>query len=390
MISFDFHNECCGCGVCADICPKKCITMSPDAWGFAMPHVDRSSCIDCKLCEKVCSVLNVRMYNGEKQGLYWGYNLDQKERERGSSGSIFLLLAKEVLSKGGVVCGAAFDESLNLHHIIVDDIDSIEQLLKSKYLQSDTNGIYGAILKHLKHGRKVLFCGTPCQVNALQNFIPAQYQNHLYVVDFVCHGVPSQKMFNDTIHIWEKRNKCKVLSYTFRYKAMSSPHCYKIEFVKDGISDCEMGIYSHESYYRAFRRYFMFRESCYKCAFARINRTSDITIGDCWGLERVVENIQLSDMWKGFSMFQINSNKGMEMLNCLKDNFYYNEFPQSVAIKWNPSYSKPTSPPSIHYLFMWAYKYLPYRYVHKVFLGNKIGLPIRIMAKIYKMFKTIF
>lgn len=55
MININNPADCCGCTACASICAHDAITMKPDALGFLYPEVDRSKCVDCGLCEKVCA-----------------------------------------------------------------------------------------------------------------------------------------------------------------------------------------------------------------------------------------------------------------------------------------------------------------------------------------------
>ena len=108
-----------------------------------------------------------------------------------------------MLNAGGRVWGAAFDDALRLIHKKADNLQELEPLLKSKYIQSDLTGVYAQIKRDVREGVKTLFCGSPCQVNALKNYIGKKVDN-LITVDFVCHGVPNQRLFDMSIRWYEE------------------------------------------------------------------------------------------------------------------------------------------------------------------------------------------
>lgn len=67
MINVDRKEECCGCTACYSICPKNCIEMKEDNEGFLYPEVDKTKCINCGLCEKVCPIINNKKEKEFKQ-----------------------------------------------------------------------------------------------------------------------------------------------------------------------------------------------------------------------------------------------------------------------------------------------------------------------------------
>ena len=175
MIQIKRPEECCGCTACAEKCPKRCISMQPDAEGFLYPVVDASLCIECGLCEKVCPVLH--RYGAPEPASVRAYaccNRDEPVRMASSSGGVFSLLAGEVLDKGGVVFGARFDHDFSVVHDSVEEIAGLGTLRGSKYTQSRIEGSFRRAESLLKAGREVLFVGTSCQIAGLKRFLGAR------------------------------------------------------------------------------------------------------------------------------------------------------------------------------------------------------------------------
>ena len=158
MINFDFDKDCCGCFACVDVCPKQCITQTKNRYGFLVPEIDKSVCIDCHLCEKICPVLNPEMNVYAERKVFSAYNINEAIRAAGSSGSVFYTLAEYIIKSGGIVYGAAFGDHFQLRHTSAETLEELKPLLKSKYLQSNTKGVYNSVKAQLKTGRQVLFC----------------------------------------------------------------------------------------------------------------------------------------------------------------------------------------------------------------------------------------
>lgn len=193
MIEVVRKQDCCGCTACKSVCPRQCITMEEDSEGFLYPIVDRSKCVDCHLCEKVCPMSNVRDERRPLSIYAFKHNSDEV-RMRSSSGGMFSLLAEHVLSRGGVVFGAAFDEEWEVAHKYIESAEELDGLRRSKYVQSRMGESYSHVLNFLKAGRLVLFAGTPCQIAGLLRYVRKDYAN-LLTMDFVCHSVPSPKVW---------------------------------------------------------------------------------------------------------------------------------------------------------------------------------------------------
>ena len=185
--------DCTGCAACMNSCARSAIQMVADEEGFLVPIVDNDKCVECKLCEKSCPVITkTSNTNTSQPKAYAVWN--EIDRCVSSSGGAFSSFARYVLKKGGAVFGAAFDTNLHCHHINVTTIEGLDALRGSKYVQSEIGDTYKEIKIVLKDDKYVLFCGTPCQVAGLKAFLRKDYEK-LITLDLVCHGVPSDFVF---------------------------------------------------------------------------------------------------------------------------------------------------------------------------------------------------
>ncbi len=320
---------CTGCRACEVVCPVKAIAMVKNGEGFLYPTINLDKCIDCGACEKVCPYINVPQAKSEK--VYAVKNNDESIRNASSSGGVFYLLAKEVLKKDGVVYGAAFDKELNLVHQSTENAD-IRKLMQSKYLQSNTGDTFVKVRNELKEGRFVLYAGTPCQVNGLKNYIGKNYDN-LLLVDFVCHGVPSPKVFSKYIKEWEEKEKAKVVDVKFRDKATGwSSFSLKIVF-DDGRE--RLVRMNKDVYMQLFLKNIDLRASCYHCMAKGENRASDITLADFWGGNKRYPDF-VDDT--GTTLVFVNSDKGEKTFNAIKDDVCYIEVDKTYCIDNNINY----------------------------------------------------
>ena len=319
MITVEDTSKCSGCGACGAVCPKDCIAMTEDAYGFLFPVASPSLCIECGRCEAVCPWKKDTAVPGEyRQTAFAAYSLDKELRFSSSSGGMFGTFAQKMLEGGGIVYGAAFDETLHLSMQRVECEEELPKLFKSKYLQSDCSGAYRSIQRDLESGRTVLVCSSPCQIAAIRSFLKKEYDN-LLTVDFFCHGVPSQSFFDRCKAHVEKKRGVRVVGYQFRTKLRhgATPHYYTLTFERNGKRGSETALYIHSPFYMAFQKYISLRESCYSCKFAGRDRTSDITIADFHTIDRYVDGINRFD---GISMVILNSGKGNALWDSCKDN----------------------------------------------------------------------
>ena len=314
MIRLTKKANCCGCGACAQSCPKNCISMEPDSEGFLYPKVDETQCVNCGLCEKVCPILLKQKPDPIKVAAYAAYTTNSELREKSSSGGIFSLLAQEILNRGGTVAGAAFDADFSVRHILVETDAELDRLRGSKYVQSRMEDTYVQIRDLLKQGRPVLFTGVACQIAGLKAFLCREYEN-LYTVDVLCHGVPSPKVWAHYRREQAQIHGTTLEEVSFRDKRKGWRHYSMALNFAEGVEYCRPG--AEDTYLRVFLRDLCLRPSCHSCRFKDFPRLSDLTIGDAWGIERHMPDL---DDDHGTSVVLVNSEKGMGLWNAVADN----------------------------------------------------------------------
>ena len=300
-------NECTACGACMSICPKKCIDFITDEEGFYFPSVDNDKCIKCGKCESVCHCLNLKPADIQKTS-YYGFSLDDAVRKDSTSGGAFAALADIVLSDGGNVYGAAFDfENLQLKHTSTDKV-SLKELQKSKYIESYMGDIISDIQRDLDKGRRVLFCGTPCQAAGVRQAVKDK-NNLLVTVDFICHGVPSSVLFKEHLKNIHKNENLLALDFRPKDKGWSSKN---IRLVTKTKTKTQTTPYYLDTFYKGFiTANAILRRSCYNCKF-RYNHYSDITIADFWGYRDYAPEL---DIKKGLSLIVANNEFGNKFVN---------------------------------------------------------------------------
>ena len=322
MIQIKNKKDCCGCHACSNACPKQCITMQADNEGFLYPVVDKETCIDCGLCEKVCPVINQNEPH-KPLHVYAAYNKNEEIRMQSSSGGIFTLLAEATINEGGVVFGAKFDKDWNVVHDYTETIDGIADFRGSKYVQSTIGNTYSQAKKFLQAGRKVLFSGTPCQIAGLKKYLRKEYDN-LLTVDIICHGVPSPLVWRRYIDETAEKLRAE--------RAAG----------KNTVSESAMDICeSHTTnvFMRAFLSNTILRPSCYACAAKQGKAHSDITIADFWGINKI--DSAFNDD-KGCSAIFLNTEKGINA--CHLELTDYKEKIFEDVIKYNGAYLQSCKP----------------------------------------------
>lgn len=293
--------ECTGCGACDNCCPVNAITMHPNHEGFFYPHIQADACIHCGKCAAVCPALNYSFQGKETPDCY-AVMANTNTRMKSSSGGAFTLLANYTFQRGGVICGAKWNDDWTVSHAIISSPEELDQLRGSKYYQSNTGHVYQEIKQYLDHGRTVLFTGCPCQVAGLQNYLKTDYQN-LITADLICHGTPSFKAWDAFVK--EKSNGKAIRNISFRDKTVYRWSTTILLEYTDGSEyrqDC-----NESEWYQAFSAGLMFRPSCYTCPYSQSNRTGDFTIGDFWGIWKLEPSM---NDFIGTSVVLVNTEKG--------------------------------------------------------------------------------
>lgn len=315
MIEICKKQECVGCCACLSACNRNAITMQPDSLGFLYPVIDQDKCVDCGLCAKSCFNNNKPTYNEPLQTCI-GYASDTNEQISSTSGGIASVLMRSVLMKGGVVYGCSGENAREVRHIRIESPNEIDRLKGSKYVQSYMGLTYKNIVEDLKAQRLVLFIGTPCQVAGLKAYLKGKVYSNLYTIDFVCHGVPSQKILNDAIDA--KLSGYGDLRLVNRVKEGGRESKYTLRLLKDEKVVYD-DVYPSKGYITGFLCGLYYRENCYQCKFSKRERVSDITLGDFWDRQNIVH--ELTNKKNGLSMIITNTESGKNLLALSKDSF---------------------------------------------------------------------
>lgn len=313
MIVINNKDACCGCHACAQKCPKHSITMQMDEEGFLYPVVDKTTCIECGLCEKVCPVLN-KNKEALPLNVFAAKNNDDAICKQSSSGGVFFLLAEKTIKDGGVVFGARFDTLWDIEHAYIECIEGISQFMGSKYVQSRIGNTYQKAEEFLKDGRQVLFTGTPCQIAGLKHYLRKEYDN-LLCVDVICHGSPSPGVWREYLRSiispegrkntvsssiyspLSERDALHIKGISFRDKRLGWKKYSFVLHASQGDSRSEgnsvsssIKTFSEPVYkslwMRSMLHNFMLRPSCYNCPARKGSSGSDILLGDFWGINR--------------------------------------------------------------------------------------------------------
>lgn len=336
---------CSGCRACEQACPLNCIEVKPDKEGFLYPKANIQKCIDCGLCEKICPVFNKSDFHHPIRA-YGCINRNDSIRKNSSSGGIFYLLGEYVISQNGVVFGAKFDDKFGVVHDFAETFEKLREFQGSKYLQSDIQDTYKKAKNFLEQNRLVLFTGTPCEIAGLKAYLKKDYEN-LICQDIICHGSPSPKVWQKYVEFRGRTANSKVASASLRNKKYgwkTYSVYFKFENSGEYIADLRQDLYL-----RCFSSNLILRPSCYSCSFKGSERYADITLADFWGVENLYPNLFDGN---GTSLVIVNSVKGENILNAIKDKIVLEQVDFEKSISFNSSYSKSVSKPDNRDVFM--------------------------------------
>lgn len=344
MIQINDKSKCCGCNACGDVCPKDAICFKTDIEGFWYPEVEKDKCVECGLCEKVCPELHInelKKNDYDKPVTIAAINKNMRVRWDSTSGGAFSALADTMYEEGGYVSGAIYNEDFSVRNYISNNPDDLQKLRSSKYLQSNAEGIYSQIRDLLRAGEKVLACGTPCQMAALRSFLHKDYEN-LIIVDFICRGVNSPKVYRKYLDSLERQYGGKVVYVKAKNKELGWRNLTRKVVFDNG--KVYYGVRMDDDFRRGYHTNVFCRPSCYHCQYKGFPRMADITIADYWGIEKVDKNL---DNNIGTSMILLNSRKGIEYFEKVKDKLEWEETKFESILPGNIALLKSIEPAKI-------------------------------------------
>lgn len=220
---------------------------------------------------------------------------------------------------------------------MIDKVNDLQSILGSKYVQSDTVEAYKQVKQALIKGRIVLYSGCSCQIVGLKNFLDSVDKTNLYTIDLICHGVPGVDLFNDYIGFLENKYGDQVTQLYFRTKE-NDIIVFRVTAQLDGHGGIgkQRQIPMRESgYFRMFMAEESYREACYQCPYASVDKPADITIGDYFEIERdypeLLKGEAAIDCNGGVSCVIIHSSKGEELLRKAQEYIFLKEVDPKVV-----------------------------------------------------------
>lgn len=312
--NISLFTKCANCGACMNICPKDAISLdcSGDFYRYV---VDEERCVDCGACVKVCPE-NMPVSHLNLKAAYGGWHTDAEVVKTSSSGGAFSALANYILSKNGIVYGAAYTDDCKAVVCRSTEDTDLDNIKRSKYVESTVGFAFREIKTKLEEGRYVLFCGTPCQVAGLMRYLRKEY-DRLLTVDFACGGLTSHRLYQEHLAELEKKYHSKVSAVNFRAGLYGwKQYALKVDF-RNGKSyrtPAELDPYVHSFMYSRCAN----RENCLACKF-RNTHYSDFIIADYW---RWFEYSNLPNEETGISLILTNSDKAESIIEQLSQVMY--------------------------------------------------------------------
>jgi coenzyme F420-reducing hydrogenase beta subunit len=375
-------KDCCGCTSCMSICSQHAISMQPDEEGFLYPIIDRDLCIECGICKTVCPLQNeVNIQEHLSKPLV--YALKHKSEDvimSSSSGGAYTAISDYVLNASGNIYGVQFNKDFTVQHVKASTKVERDAFKGSKYVQSNLGDVFLEVKRNLVAGRTVLFTGTPCQTAGLIKFLESVDTTNLILNDIICHGTPSPLIWHEYVEFIKRRYNSNLKAYTFRSKEKGW-RGYNVKVVfEDGkikINSSDIKIYA-----KMFSSALTLRPSCYYCKFANMHRPSDITIGDFWGIEKCMPEM---DDNIGVSLVIVNTVKGEKVFEQIKDSIFFKQINVADCLQFN--LQQPTKEPIKRERF-WrdfltkGFIYVAKKYVGYGFLGRIRSLAAKVLRRL--------
>lgn len=324
-------NQCVGCMACLEACGKKAITIQ-DSLRSYNAVIDEKKCIQCGKCYGVCQN-NRRVETKPPVSWFQGWACSEEIRKHSSSGGFAAGLENQFVENDGIVCSCVFKGG-KFQFEFSESLEKNAGFTGSKYVKSNPEGIYKKIRMYLMEGRKVLFVGLPCQVGGLKCFLPEDCQENLYTVDLICHGTPSPRHLEQfLLEYGYSINEIKEVS--FRKKGSFNIEQNKKLLVPEG---------TYDKYTLAFLNALNYTENCYNCQYAKMERVSDITLGDSWG-----SRLEEKERKMGISLALCQTEKGEKLLKASK--LYLTDVDLENAVRHNLQLEKPSEKPYQYDMF---------------------------------------
>lgn len=294
--------------------------------------------------------------------------------EKSSSGGMFTSLSNIFLENGGAVACSLYDyKKKRTEFKIVTSIEERNCSRGSKYMQSYSGDIFKEIKKWLdsNKGKSLLFIGTGCQADGFRRYAEITgIIDRVYIVDLICHGVASPKVWYDYVSVLEQEHgEIEELSFKDKRNGWLMPTFVCKIKGKEYFIDDYVNIYFNEC---------ALRPSCYSCKYSKIERCVDMTIGDYWGIDNKIPDFYDK---MGNSLILVHTEKGKKLFELCKNQLFYVE--SNVKDCLQPNLCEPTSKCPERNIFWKRYKKYGIRYIVKKY--GKYTLWWKVKRKIWKV-----
>lgn len=313
------ENTCCGCTVCSDVCPVDAISFKYNNEGFLYPNVNYDKCIGCFKCEKICAYKK-DLSEGivcDKNEVYALKNTNKDVIEKSSSGGLFSALSDLYIENGDFIASCIYNKHKHaVNFEIYNDKIKRDLARGSKYIQAEIGTGYKTLLEWMNKNpeKKILIVGTGCQIAGLDKLLKdVNKRDRACLVDLVCHGAPSSLLWKKYASYLEKKYMSNIDEVYFKDKTngWENPSTFVIMNGKK---------ISIKPYADWFYGEWSIRKSCYNCPYTQINRNSDITIGDFWGINNVMPDFYDK---MGVSLAIIHTELGNDVFSSIKSKIEY-------------------------------------------------------------------
>lgn len=282
--------------------------MAQSREGFWVPRVDAAACVGCGLCVRLCptrspippETLHKRVLRGDAAWLK-----DADSLRASSSGGAVGAIVAALAGEGYGFCGVRYvPERQRAEHFLAETPEAFAPARGSKYIQSLTVPAFRDVLKG---NGKWLVVGTPCQIAAFRRLIQTRGVKERFVlVDFVCHGVPSQKLWAAFLRRAAKGRDPRRVKASWRGKTRGWQDAYELTLSEDGQTFYKGYASENEPFLRHFLRCTAQNLTCYACPFVGTHSGADIRVRDFWG-----ERYQANDT--GVSRVEALTARGLEV-----------------------------------------------------------------------------
>jgi len=349
-------EDCCGCELCANVCPQKIITMQEDEVGFLYPTIsNESNCVNCKRCVNVCPSkapgrLSLKILNS-----YGGHVNNLQNIKSSSSGGIASEIGRLFIRTydSAVVYGVKYaDNFMSITYGRTTTEEGLYAFKTSKYAQARKEDVYNRIAEDLSRGLKVLFIGLPCEVSAVYHRLSTKYIENLFSISLICHGPTSLSVHKEYCTQLKFRKTVPLTKFSVRFKKTGwKPYFIYCETAAGEICTEKFAMSKYDIAFKYLKR-----PSCRICKY-KLNREdfgimSDLVLGD---FHAVQTGDYCYNSW-GVSEILSFTEKGEDLLNLIKDSSVLEKLSENRIMSGNIALLRSIIPPKGERLFIRLFK----------------------------------